>query len=102
MPCVAWIWGARRPRIEVAGQAVAGGRRENRPSRKVRTPQGEVVARATRGNPRESATETHRQSEGSQLNLSPARVKWCGKSAPAARRRVGQANPARCKAKQGR
>jgi hypothetical protein len=31
-----------------------------------------------------------------------ARVKWCGKSAPASRRRGGQANPARCKAKQER
>jgi hypothetical protein len=29
-------------------------------------------------------------------------VKWCGKSAPAPRRRGGQANPARCKAKQDR
>jgi hypothetical protein len=29
-------------------------------------------------------------------------VKWCGKSAPASRRRGGQANPARCKAKQER
>jgi hypothetical protein len=32
----------------------------------------------------------------------PARVKWCGKSAPASRRRGGQANPTRCKAKQER
>jgi hypothetical protein len=33
---------------------------------------------------------------------SPARVKRCGKSAPASRRRGGRANPTRCKAKQGR
>jgi hypothetical protein len=31
-----------------------------------------------------------------------ARVKWCGKSAPASRRRGGWANPTRCKAKQDR
>ena len=31
------------------------------PSRKVRTPEGKVVGRPTRGNPRESATETHRR-----------------------------------------
>ena len=36
------------------------GGREN-PSRKVRTPQGKVVGKPTRGNPRESATETHRR-----------------------------------------
>jgi hypothetical protein len=31
-----------------------------------------------------------------------ARLKWCGKSAPASRRRGGWANPTRCKAKQDR
>ena len=31
-----------------------------------------------------------------------ARLKWCGKSAPASRRRGGSANPTRCKAKQDR
>ena len=40
-----------------AGQAAA----EARPSRKVRTSQGRVVGKPTRGNPRESATETHRR-----------------------------------------
>ena len=72
------------------------------PSRKVRTPQGKVVGRPTRGNPRESATETHRLSAGPHVSSVPARVKWCGKSAPAPRRRGGQANPTRCKAKQER
>jgi hypothetical protein len=34
------------------------------PSRKVRTPKGRVVGVPTRGNPRESATETNRLSAG--------------------------------------
>ena len=54
------------------------------PSRKVRTPQGRVVGKPTRGNPRESATETHRLSAGPHVSPVPARLKWCGKSAPAA------------------
>src|ERR671920_1093211 len=63
------------------------------PSRKVRTPQGRVVGGPTRRKPRESATETNRLSAGPQLSPAPARVKRCGKSAPASRRRGGQANP---------
>ena len=54
-------------------------------SRKVRTSKGRVVERSTRGNPRESATETNRLRPPSHVNGGPARVKWCGKSAPASR-----------------
>ena len=61
-----------------------------------------MVELSTRGNPRESATETNRQSSPSHVNGGPARVKWCGKSAPAPRRRGGWANPTRCKAKADR
>jgi hypothetical protein len=82
-----------------AGQAAAGAAR---PSRKVRTPKGRVVERSTRGNPRESATETNRLRPPSHVNGGPARVKWCGKSAPASRRRDGWANPTRCKVKADR
>ena len=76
--------------------------RRREPSRKVRTSQGRVVEISTRGNPRESATETNRLRPPSHVNGGPARVKWCGKSAPASRRRGGWANPTRCKAKQDR
>ena len=55
------------------------------PSRKVRTSQSKVVELSTRGNPRESATETHRPRPPSHVNGGTARVKWCGKSAPASR-----------------
>jgi hypothetical protein len=55
------------------------------PSRKVRTSQGKVVEISTRGNPRESATETNRRRRPSHVNGQRARVKWCGKSAPAPR-----------------
>ena len=48
-----WSCGSRAVTLSGAGQAVA----EARPSRKVRTSQGKVVGRPTRGNPRESATE---------------------------------------------
>jgi hypothetical protein len=82
-----------------AGQAAAGA---EMPSRKVRTPKGRVVERSTRGNPRESATETNRLRPPSHVNGGPARVKWCGKSAPASRRRGGWANPTRCKVKADR
>src|SRR3954451_18453542 len=37
-----------------------------------------------------------------QLTRAQVRVKWCGKSAPASRRRGGWANPTRCKGKQER
>src|SRR5205807_10392452 len=57
---------------------------------------------STRGNPRESATETNRLRPPSHVNGGRARVKWCGKSAPASRRRGGWVNPTRCKAKQDR
>ena len=61
-----------------------------------------MVERSTRGNPRESATETNRRCPPSHVNGGQARVKWCGKSAPASRRRGGWANPTRCKAKRDR
>ena len=51
---------ARYPRSCRPGSR--GGR--DNPSRKVRTPEGEVVGTPTRGNPRESATETHRRWRG--------------------------------------
>jgi len=79
-----------------AGQAAAGAARR---SRKVRTPQGKVVEESTRGNPRESATESKPPMEPSHVNGSQARLKRCGKSAPASRRRDGSANPTRCKAR---
>src|SRR5258708_3222113 len=76
--------------------------RIRRPWGKGRTRKGEVAERSPRGNPRESATETNRLRPPSHVNGGPARVKWCGKSAPAPRRRGGWANPTRCKAKQDR
>jgi hypothetical protein len=82
-----------------AGQTAAGVARR---SRKVRTPKGRVVERSTRGNPRESATETYRRRPPSHVNGGRARVKWCGKSAPASRRRGGWVNPTRCKVKTDR
>src|SRR4029079_11517620 len=54
----------------------------------------------TRGNPRDSATE--KTPPTSAVRGGPVRVKGCGKSAPASRRRGGQANPTRCKAKPDR
>ena len=59
-PPLARALGARYPRSCRPGSR--GGR--DNPSRKVRTPQGKVVGRPTRGNPRESATETHRRWRG--------------------------------------
>ena len=74
--------GRRSATLTGAGQAAA---EAVRPSRKVRTSKGRVVEESTRGNPRESATETNRLSPPSHVNGGPARVKWCGKSAPAPR-----------------
>ena len=51
---------------------------------------------AGRREPTESATETYRR-RGPRPEA--VRVKWCGKSAPASRKRGGRANPARSKAK---
>jgi hypothetical protein len=62
----------------------------------------------TRGNPRESATERTPPTLGlvrrpcRRRSDEQARLKRCGKSAPASRRRGGPANPTRCKAKQDR
>ena len=74
--------GRRRAALRLcsASQAAA----EVSPSRKVRTSQGKVVGKPTRGNPRESATETHRRwPRPRRPVVAQARVKWCGKSAPA-------------------
>ena len=56
---------SRRPRrpLPWSCRPDSRGGRDNL-SRKVRTPQGKVVGRPTRGNPRESATETHRRWRG--------------------------------------
>src|SRR5258707_2792823 len=86
-----------RPLVWIGRSGSRGGRR---PSRKVRTSKGEVVERSTRGNPRESATETNRLRPPSHVNGGPARVKWVGKSAPTPRRRGGWANPTRWQAQQ--
>ena len=69
---------AARTRLNVVQLSSRAG-----PLRKVRTPQGRVVGGLTRGNPRESATEIHRLSAGPHVSPVPARLKWCGKSAPA-------------------
>src|SRR5213594_1122275 len=50
------------------------------------TGRGRSVA-PTRGNPRESATETTRPMARPHVSRVQAKVKWCGKSAPAPRRR---------------
>src|ERR1700691_1491440 len=91
--------GGRRA-LHCSGRSSSRGGR--RPSRKVRTSQGKVIEISTRGNPRESATETNRRRRPSHVNGRRARGKWCGKSAPASRRRDGWANPTRCKAKRDR
>jgi hypothetical protein len=70
-----------RARLDGAGQAAAE-------ARGLRGKSGHHRAgwsRSTRGNPRESATETNRRCPPSHVNGGQARVKWCGKSAPASR-----------------
>ena len=47
------------------------------------------------GDPRESATETHRRALSSFGTAWAARVKWCGKSAPRRRQRRRQGKPHR-------
>src|ERR1700722_17759362 len=84
-PCLpdAVLYTARAERYgSRAGQAAAGA---ERPSRKVRTSKGRVVERSTRGNPRESATESKPPMGPSHVNGPQARLKRCGKSAPAPR-----------------
>jgi hypothetical protein len=61
-----------------------------------------VVGNPTRGNPRESATESRPPMAEPHVSSAQVRVKRCGKSAPASWRHGGSANPTRCKAKQGR
>ena len=65
---VRWSAQAKQPRGCVA------------PSRKVRTPQGEVVGNADPGKP---AGKCHRNDTAWSRSRDPVRVKWCGKSAPA-------------------
>ena len=48
------------------------------------TGQGRSVT-PTRGNPRESATETTRPMARPHVSRAQAKVKWCGKGAPAPR-----------------
>jgi hypothetical protein len=102
-PLRPWPRGARGPTMERGWPSSRGGWRENRSSRKVRTPQGGVVGKPDPGKP---AGQCHRNTPPTRRSCTwaplAARLKWCGKSAPAARRRAGQANPTRCKAKQGR
>jgi hypothetical protein len=74
-----------RPLHATVVRQVKQPRRPIGPSRKLRTSQGKVVELSTRGNPRESATETNRRCRPSHVNGWQARVKWCGKSAPAPR-----------------
>ena len=50
--------------LAVLAKQPRGAGEKTGPSRKVRTPQGRVVGNPTRGNPRESATETNRLSGG--------------------------------------
>jgi hypothetical protein len=92
-----------RSRARAARRYAFGCRPSSRggsPSRKVRTSQGKVVGNADPGKP---AGKCHRKDTAYvRRHGGPARVKWCGKSAPASRRRGGQANPTRCKAKQDR
>src|SRR3954453_23258929 len=53
-----------RPGSTLGGRKPSSRGGRESPSRKVRTSQGEVVGTPTRGNPRESATETHRRWRG--------------------------------------
>ncbi len=73
----------------IACQAAAGGRRENRPSRKVRTPQGRVVGKADPGKP---AGKCHRketaQAAGSRRRQALGPV-WRTRAPVRLRRRQG-------------
>src|SRR3954464_9406036 len=87
-PRAEWTPDAPESKLVVAGQAAAGAGEKTGPSRKVRTPQGRVVGKPDPGKP---AGKCHRdetaQAAGTHVPPSPARVKGCGKSAPASRRR---------------
>src|SRR4051812_22654512 len=87
----AWTRRRRAPRLRRAGQAAAGAGEKTAPSRKVRTPKGRVVGGPTRGNPRESATETNRLS--AEAAAEPRRRQG-GNGAVRAHRRRGD-TPAR-------
>ena len=65
-PAASPLGGLDSPRVRrYAGRCKPSSRGgTDSPSRKVRTSQGEVVGTPTRGNPRESATETHRRWRG--------------------------------------
>src|SRR3954465_4854250 len=93
-PPAEWTPDAPESKLVVAGQAAAGAGEKTGPSRKVRTPQGRVVGKPDLGKP---AGKCHRndtaQAAGTHVPPSPARVKRCGKSAPAARRRAVQGKP---------
>src|SRR3954453_8018840 len=80
--------GSTASTLRGAGQTVAGAGRNPR-SRKVRTPQGKGGrGNTTRGNPRESATENNRLSDGVARE---SRCRQGGKGAVRAHRRRGDA-----------
>ncbi len=72
-----------------------------RPGRKVRAPQGRVLANGQEGRP---YGKCHRNYTADPVSAScghvmEARVKWCGKSAPAVGQPAGRVNPTRSKVK---
>jgi len=66
-----------------SGPSGRGGR-EN-PSRKVRTPQGMAVGNAHPGKPAGKCHRNIRPMARPHVSRVQAKVKWCGKSAPASR-----------------
>ena len=78
-------------------------RRERNPVEESPDTKGQSGRRKpTRGDPQESATESRPPMAEPHVSSAQVRVKRCGKSAPASRRRGGSANPTRCKTKQDR
>ena len=73
---------------EASNASMLGGpndRGERKPSRKVRHQRARRWVSPTRGNPRDSATETSWPMAQPHVSCEQAKVKWCGKSAPAPR-----------------
>src|SRR5690606_18707935 len=77
-------------------RATAGASAERRRLRKVRTPQGRALDNVQWGRPQ---GKCHRKenAECGPLGLFMAKLKRCGKSAPAAEQSAGLVNPARSK-----
>src|SRR5262249_7114720 len=90
--------GRFRTTIQLWAERTAGGEKT------LRGKSGHHRARAVgNAHPGKPAGKCHRNTRPMarpHVSRVQAKVKWCGKSAPASRRRGGQANPARCKAKQ--